>query len=813
MNVTEMPKSGHVPGNKIGPSLSFYNGSLYLFGYTNADRNDETENSLYRYDLSTYSWDIVNISSSQKPEIRSMHYSAVYNNELYIFYGSVPELSLTRTSIWKLNFMSREWKIVSNIKDDYIAYPVWIQIDNMIYTAFGRDLAGGLNLMTYIDLAQDQPKRKSLTQNWDSPPGRKNHCSFVINEKIWVFGGKADNGEYLNDVWEYDLMKIRWNQIIPQGTNPSPRAMFSCALSKATYVIVYGGRDDSTVFGDMFFFDTIYHYWQQIGNSELAPSGRYGACAVVKDFYMVILGGANLEKNFNQIIIFDFLTDTFSAAFEKSDDSIGIILHNCWLVEDQDLITLYVIGGRYDNYSPNTKVFKVGISEDYGEFKSVTKAIFSSSILGVSESALVQMEDFILLVSGTYWDYSISEKILGFNFKTISEFALESFTDVLSYGHSFAHYKNSLYIFGGGLKIDNLKIKSFASQNFYMIQAENGDNNIIPCSFGTVSPDCDPCPQGYYCPKGNPIPCEPGTRNSLFSSKDSSQCLPCEYGSFSQNPGAIMCLQCSAYDYCPIGSQYKKDKVNLKVFSESQPSEYEGKSYFINDIVNILWIAVGLLCFIITIIVSQSTVLWNWLKILDIYDDSHDQDTDVPVIFRKTELGGLFTTYYVLVFTVTVLGLTLGFVFDNILETKSLIPLITISDAITAKSFIISSSFFNYLGSCVTDSKCSSSTVVDDVDSDYIEKKITCLDLGEVCIVSVEYQDFYIENDASVTISMYETSSFASGIQVNISSSSSIPEQNSIISVPVYPESDDKVLKGRIPSIVNAEIIPSVSYI
>ena len=109
-----------------------------------------------------------------------------------------------------------------------------------------------------------------------------------------------------------------------------------------------------------------------------------------------------------------------------------------------------------------------------------------------------------------------------------------------------------------------------------------GTEDPISCTDNTVNPnlgaqqvsECVPCPAGYTCDAGNPVPspcpagqycefeqppkdCLPGTYNPSTLGTNSSACLPCEPGYYCPDSAMVTFLDhpCPAGRYCPSASR------------------------------------------------------------------------------------------------------------------------------------------------------------------------------------------------------------------------------------------------------------------
>ena len=75
-----------------------------------------------------------------------------------------------------------------------------------------------------------------------SPPARHDHAAVAFNNKMYIFGGEAANGDSLNDVWAFDPLADTWQQQ-PSQSGPSawPGGFDAVAVTIGQQIILYGG--------------------------------------------------------------------------------------------------------------------------------------------------------------------------------------------------------------------------------------------------------------------------------------------------------------------------------------------------------------------------------------------------------------------------------------------------------------------------------------------------------------------------------------------------------------------------------------------
>ena len=98
----------------------------------------------------------------------------------------------------------------------------------------------------------ETPQTTLAGSSWEAipPPARWVHSTIYdpIRDRLVVFGGQSYAGTS-NEVWTFTLAGIpRWQQLLPSGTPPTPRAFHSAIYdSLRDRMIVFGGADAASV--------------------------------------------------------------------------------------------------------------------------------------------------------------------------------------------------------------------------------------------------------------------------------------------------------------------------------------------------------------------------------------------------------------------------------------------------------------------------------------------------------------------------------------------------------------------------------------
>ena len=806
-----MQKIGEVPGNITAGTLDFYNDSLYLFGYPwPIIAQLPNLNALYAYSLIENQWRIVE-TGPIKPEYRAFHSSFLYQDDLYIVYGLLIEASLPLNSTWKFNFPSNQWTLISNTSGQGMVYSDMVQDNEIVYSGCGLSVSLAMNHIFYFNLSQSGLTKNMLSENWDSPKKRKNHCSMVFNNRILIFGGKGDDGTYLNDVWSFDIDLNTWNFIVTTGSTPPARELAGCAANYGSDFVVFGGTSGVTIYNDMYYFDGHQNYWQKLKYEiDQGPSPRYSSCVLFYVSAIIVLGGKNSMNVFDEIWAYDFFSESFALINSNDNLKIQFVGYQCW--RDAEINTvMYVLGGMDINYKPSTSFYKVTLLENNS--KTATSLLYNTINPIASKTSMVKQGDFIYIAFGSYWENIVFPTIFIFNFKTYEEYLMQFSAEFALYGHTTVHYGDSLYIIGGSSTISRIEVGFIANNELYKLTRSPSDVIYLGCSDGTLEPDCTPCPVGYLFQNSQCEPCPTGTFSTKIALVSYSQCTDCAFGSYTSKTGSTYCIDCPTGSYCPIGSSQPTQRNKQIAYQSRQPVAYSGNTSAINGLVSSLWYGALTILAVIVFISLARREIFKKIKQIDMFVSQHHQELNAPVRHRKTKIGGVFSVFFVLAAGIIVIASVLTYYLDNITEIKSLVPILLLENYVAADIVIVKVYFYVYGDACVQDSMCAPENEVIDQCLVYSSRDISCMMEGTTCIVLIKYTNFSLLSDCTVQILMLEGLASATSMSNNVTSTSSIPNQESSVYLPISTGSDLLVFIGTKPTVVAYEFTPSVIII
>ena len=199
----------------------------------------------------------------------------------------------------------------------------------------------------------------------------------------------------------------------------------------------------------------------------------------------------------------------------------------------------------------------------------------------------------------------------------------------------------------------------------------------------------------------------------------------------------------------------------------------------------------------------------NRLEIVDMYTTKHNHKLLVPMYIKKTSLGGFFTLLYIFAAIVFVTISLMKYSMVNLTQYSTLVPLITTENQVKISSNMVFEVMLDYYqGNCGSGLLCLEDVLVT---FDNIEggAYYYCKKIEQECYLKIVCNTCAVDKSATINIIFSEDISYSSTISVNLSSSSSIPNQNSSYQG-VVQSSSNSFFTGEDPTIFEFTLIPTV---
>ncbi|KAI2658179.1 Kelch domain-containing protein 3 [Labeo rohita] len=186
-----------------------------------------------------------------------------------------------------------------------------VLVDETIYIWGGRnDTEGACNVLYAFDVNHHRwftPKISGTV-----PGARDGHSACVLGKAMYIFGGYEQLADcFSNEIHKLDTSSMCWSLVSARGT-PARWRDFHSATIIGTKMFVFGGRADR--FGPFHsnneiycnkikIFDTETNCWLNTPTAQLLPEGRRSHSAFSYNGELYIFGGYNarLDRHFNDL--------------------------------------------------------------------------------------------------------------------------------------------------------------------------------------------------------------------------------------------------------------------------------------------------------------------------------------------------------------------------------------------------------------------------------------------------------------------------------------------------------------------------------
>ncbi|XP_052866120.1 LOW QUALITY PROTEIN: kelch domain-containing protein 3 [Anopheles cruzii] len=239
-------KYPEVPFQRYGHTAVAFEKKVYLWG----GRNDEIVcDILFCFDTATRKWSSPPVTGTV-PGARDGHSACVYGARMYIFGGFEESIDKFSCDVYYLDLRTMHWTYVNTLGEppSYRDFHSATVVNERMYVFGGRsDAVAPYHSQEEIYC----PKIKYLdfkTECWQTPKttgeiplGRRSHSAFTYNNKIYIFAGYNGNLDmHFNDLYCFDPDRNVWRLMKPQGQAPRARRRQAC-LVIGKRMFLFGG--------------------------------------------------------------------------------------------------------------------------------------------------------------------------------------------------------------------------------------------------------------------------------------------------------------------------------------------------------------------------------------------------------------------------------------------------------------------------------------------------------------------------------------------------------------------------------------------
>ncbi|KTW32927.1 hypothetical protein PNEG_04264 [Pneumocystis murina B123] len=282
------PRYGHASNSTVSKT-----GDIYIFGGL---VKEKVKHDLWIIDSATMmSYQIQ--TPGDCPSSRVGHAGLVIGNAFIVFGGDTKtsKNNVNDNSLYLLNTTSKIWtKALVYGNKPPGRYGHTLNILGTKIVIFG----GQMEIYFFNDMFLfDLDTLNTLNAKWELitpvtslPPARTNHIMITYQEKLYLFGG-TNGTQWFNDVWVFDYKNLSWKEIACNGCIPQPREGHSAALVD-DIIYIFGGRGlDGSDLGDLIAFKISTSRWYIFQNMGPSPSPRSGHVLTSFGQKIIVLGG------------------------------------------------------------------------------------------------------------------------------------------------------------------------------------------------------------------------------------------------------------------------------------------------------------------------------------------------------------------------------------------------------------------------------------------------------------------------------------------------------------------------------------------
>ncbi|KAE9404363.1 galactose oxidase [Gymnopus androsaceus JB14] len=154
----------------------------------------------------------------------------------------------------------------------------------------------------------------------ERPAQRMGHVCINHGDRIIIFGG-TDAQHHYNDTWSFDLTTGKWSELACIGYIPAPREGHAAALVDDV-MYVFGGRGvDGKDLNDLAAFKLSNQRWYRLQNMAPAPSGRSGHAMASFGARVFVLGGESFTPAEPEKVNYVHILDTKLIKYPNANKS------------------------------------------------------------------------------------------------------------------------------------------------------------------------------------------------------------------------------------------------------------------------------------------------------------------------------------------------------------------------------------------------------------------------------------------------------------------------------------------------------------
>ena len=186
----------------------------------------------------------------------------------------------------------------------------------------------------------EAPFRWTALATEGAPPAREDHTWTVDPDggAAYLFGGR-DGSTVFDDLWRFDLAADTWERVSAAG--PTGRFGHTATWVEGVGVVVWSGQGGpTTFFDDLWVFDPAAGAWSELPDAGPRPAARYGSCAALDgDGRLWISHGFTADAGrFADTWTYDVAAGSWTEVTPDGQGPVVRCLHDCLWTPDGRLV-------------------------------------------------------------------------------------------------------------------------------------------------------------------------------------------------------------------------------------------------------------------------------------------------------------------------------------------------------------------------------------------------------------------------------------------------------------------------------------------
>ena len=262
--------------------------------------------------ITSFSLSLKKVESDPAPPPRSLHGACCVDGTMVVFGGSGDKVF---RDCWKFNVQSQSWQkleVEGKAPSSRQGFSL-TQVDDKAMLLFGgqRRTTKLYSDMYYLQLERDHMDVEQVDlDEHNGPHPLSGHSAVFINKKLVIFGGQEGPSHQTNSLSFFCPRTMSWTFFTSIGVWPSPRNNHCCCVVGGK-MYVFGGYWGKKFLNDMWVFDQEAVTWRECKANHAPMARAFAASVSLHDRFIVICGGREYSSILGDIHIFDTYSETW----------------------------------------------------------------------------------------------------------------------------------------------------------------------------------------------------------------------------------------------------------------------------------------------------------------------------------------------------------------------------------------------------------------------------------------------------------------------------------------------------------------------